>query len=113
MKHILVSPLSWGLGHATRDLPIIRYLLERGHHVTVAAEGRTLALLQQEVPQCEFHELKDYPPPYTASRHFVPKFLAMAPIMLWAIEKETVNVRRLFRRRRPQRSRSFAIQSVR
>ena len=23
MKHILVSPLSWGLGHATRDLPII------------------------------------------------------------------------------------------
>jgi len=100
MKHVLVSPLSWGLGHATRDLPIIRYLLERGHHVTVAAEGRALALLAKEVPQCDFTELKDYPPPYSSGRYFVPRFLAMAPVMLWAIEQETVNVRRLFRRRR-------------
>jgi len=100
MKHVLVSPLSWGLGHATRDLPIIRYLLERGHHVTVAACGRALALLQHEVPQCDFEELADYPPPYSSGRHFVPKFLAMAPVMLWAIEKESVNVRRLFRKRR-------------
>ncbi len=99
MKHVLVSPLSWGLGHATRDLPIIRYLLERGHHVTVAAEGRALSLLSRELPQCDFEELKDYPPPYTASRHFVPKFLAMAPAMLWAIEKESVHVRRLLRKR--------------
>ncbi|MBM4019622.1 MAG: hypothetical protein FJ288_15095, partial [Planctomycetes bacterium] len=98
MKRILVSPLSWGLGHATRDLPIIRDFLSRGHHVTVAAEGRALALLRQEVPQCDFVELPDYPPPYSASRFFVPKFVAMAPIMLWAIERETVNVRRLLRR---------------
>jgi len=99
MKHILVSPLSWGLGHAMRDLPIIRYLLERGHHVTVAAEGRALSLLKRNVPECDFVELKDYPPPYSSGRHFVPKFLAMAPVMLAAIEKETVNVRRLFRQR--------------
>jgi len=100
MKHVLVSPLSWGLGHATRDLPVIRYLLERGHHVTVAAEGRALALLAREVPQCDFEELRDYPPPYSAGRHFVPKFMAMAPVLLWAIERESVNVRRLLRQRR-------------
>lgn len=99
-KHILVSPLSWGLGHATRDLPIIRYLLERGHHVTVAAEGRALSLLQQEAPQCDFVYLRDYPPPYTASRYFVAKFLAMAPVMLAAIERETYHVRRLLRERK-------------
>lgn len=99
MKHVLVSPLSWGLGHATRDLPIIRYILERGHHVTVAAEGRALSLLQRETPQCDFVELKDYPPPYSASRHFIPKFLAMAPVMLAAIERESINVRRLLRQR--------------
>ena len=98
MKRILVSPLSWGLGHATRDLPIIRYLLERGHHVTVAAEGRALALLKQEVPQCAFVELLDYPPPYSAGRHFVPRFMAMAPVMLWAIERETFQMRRLLAR---------------
>jgi len=100
MKRILVSPLSWGLGHATRDLPIIRDFLARGHHVTVAAEGRALALLKQESPQCEFVELKDYPPPYSASRFFVPKFLAMAPKMLKAIAREAHNVHALLRERK-------------
>jgi uncharacterized protein (TIGR00661 family) len=100
MKHVLVSPLSWGLGHATRDLPIIRCMLARGHHVTVVATGRALALLRQEVPQCDFVEIKDYPTPYSATRFFVPKFLAMAPVMLAAIERETILVRRLFKRQK-------------
>ena len=99
MKHVLVSPLSWGLGHATRDLPIIRYLLERGHHVTIAAEDRALTLLEREAPECDFERIPDYPPPYSSGKHFVPKFVAMAPAMLWAIEMESVRVRRLFRRR--------------
>jgi len=99
MKHVLVSPLSWGLGHATRDLPIIRYLLERGHRVTIAASDRALTLLEQEVPDCDFERLPDYPAPYSSGKHFVPKFVAMAPAMLGAIEKESVRVRRLFRRR--------------
>jgi len=100
MKHILVSPLSWGLGHATRDLPIIRYLLGRGHHVTVAAEGRALALLKREAPQCDFVELKDYPPAYSSSRFYVPHFLAMAPAMLKAIAREEENVAQLLKERR-------------
>jgi len=100
MKHVLVSPLSWGLGHATRDLPVIRHLLARGHHVTIAAVDRALTLLQHEVPECDFERLPDYPPPYSSGKHFVPKFLAMAPVMLWAIEKESINVRKLFRKRR-------------
>jgi len=99
MKHILVSPLSWGLGHATRDLPIIRHFLARGHHVTVAGEGRALALLKQEVPQCDFTELKDYPLPFSAGKYFVPKFLATAPRMLAAIEREGAAVRRLLEER--------------
>jgi UDP:flavonoid glycosyltransferase YjiC (YdhE family) len=99
MKHVLVSPLSWGLGHATRDLPVIRYLLERGHRVTIAAEDRALTLLEREVPECDFERIPDYPPPYSSGKHFVPKFVAMAPAMLWAIEKESIRMRRLFRRR--------------
>jgi uncharacterized protein (TIGR00661 family) len=99
MKHVLVSPLSWGLGHATRDLPIIRHLLERGHHVTIAAEGRGLTLLQNEVPECDFVELRDYPTPYSATRFFVPKFVMMAPLMLRAMALEARNVRRLLARR--------------
>jgi len=47
MGHVFVSPLSWGLGHATRDIPIIEELLARGHEVTVGSSGNALALLQK------------------------------------------------------------------
>ena len=100
MKHVLVSPLSWGLGHATRDLPIIRYLQARGHHVTVAATGRALSLLQREAPQCDFVEIEDYPTPYSATRYFVPKFLAMSPIMLKAIMREKRAFAKILKTRR-------------
>lgn len=100
MKHVLVSPLSWGLGHATRDLPIIRYILQRGHHVTILACGRALSLLRQEVPECDFVELQDYPTPYSHTRYFVPKFLAMAPVMWAAVVREGLRVRRRILRRR-------------
>lgn len=99
MKRICVSPLSWGLGHATRDLPLVRHFLDRGHEVTIAGSGRALALLKQEVPQCEFLELEDYPPPYTSSRHFVRKFIATAPLMLTAMVREKENFERILRHR--------------
>jgi uncharacterized protein (TIGR00661 family) len=101
VKHVLVSPLSWGLGHATRDLPIIRYVLARGHHVTILACGRALSLLKQEVPQCDFVELEDYPTPYSHTRYFVPKFLAMAPVMWAAVIREGLRVRGRILRERP------------
>ena len=36
MSKIFISPLSWILGHATRDIPIIPELIDRGHEVTIA-----------------------------------------------------------------------------
>lgn len=96
-KKILVSPLSWGLGHATRDLPIIRRFLELGHQVTIASSGRTLELLKREVPECEFLTLEDYPPPYTRSRWFILKFALYIPAMLAAIHREHVRARQIIR----------------
>ncbi|MDK1031770.1 MAG: glycosyltransferase [Planctomycetia bacterium] len=99
-KRILVSPLSWGLGHATRDLPVIREFLRRGHHVTVAATGRGFTLLQQEVPECEFVELKDYPVPYSHSRFFLPRFVWSMPKMLSAMKRERLAVGKFLRENR-------------
>lgn len=36
---ILLSPLNWGLGHATRCVPIVRHLLRQGHEVVLASDG--------------------------------------------------------------------------
>ena len=92
MAHVLVSPLNWGLGHATRDIPIIKKLLDRHHDVTIAACGNALAVLEKEFPECRFITFPDYPVPYSTSRFFLPKFVAFFPLMLKAISDERKNL---------------------
>ena len=46
---VLVTPLDWGLGHATRLTPIIDYLVER-HQVIIAASGRGYFFLKRRYP---------------------------------------------------------------
>jgi UDP:flavonoid glycosyltransferase YjiC (YdhE family) len=88
MGHVFVSPLNWGLGHSTRDIPLIKELLSQGHEVTVGTSGNALALLRRECPECNFILFKDYPAPYSASRFFLPKFVANIPILLRALARE-------------------------
>lgn len=47
MGRVFVSPLNWGLGHSTRDIPIIEELLRQGHEVTIGSSGNALALLKE------------------------------------------------------------------
>jgi len=88
MGHVFISPLNWGLGHSTRDIPIINELLSHGHEVTVGTSGNALALLKRECPDCNFILFKDYPAPYSSSRFFLPKFVASIPILLKALARE-------------------------
>ena len=47
---VIISPLDWGLGHATRCIPIINELIANGNNCIIAASGRSLELLRQEFP---------------------------------------------------------------
>ncbi len=57
---VLVSPLDWGLGHATRDIPIIRQLQGAGFKVIIASSGLTGQLLSDAFPELEILELGGY-----------------------------------------------------
>ncbi len=57
---VLICPLNWGLGHATRCIPIIRSLLELGVEVAIASDGRSLQLLQKNFPRLPGFELPGY-----------------------------------------------------
>ncbi|HEY9113672.1 MAG TPA: glycosyltransferase family protein, partial [Bacteroidales bacterium] len=52
-KNILVCPLDWGLGHATRLVPVIDLLLRKNHNVIIGADKRPLQFLKQRFPGCE------------------------------------------------------------
>ena len=98
MGRVLVSPLSWGLGHATRDIPVIRELLRRGHEVVVAATGNALAALRREFPEVAWIDAPDYPAPYSAGDTMLPQVLRDAPAMVRALGAERACAERLVSR---------------
>jgi hypothetical protein len=55
-KRILVAPLNWGIGHATRCIPLITHLLDQQFAVELAANGAAKAVLQEQFPFLPIHE---------------------------------------------------------
>lgn len=88
-KTILVAPLNWGLGHATRCIPIIRLLQNEGNRVIIASDGASLELLKKEFPETKAVALPGYNISYPAKgSHFKTKMLASGPQLFKAIRKE-------------------------
>ena len=88
-KNILVAPLNWGLGHATRCIPIINALLENGFNPIIASDGNALALLKKEFPKLIALELPSYEIEYAKkSKNFKWKLLKNSPKTINAIYKE-------------------------
>ena len=57
---VLIAPLDWGLGHATRCIPIIYELIHQKARVLVAANQAQIILLKSEFPDLEFIETEAY-----------------------------------------------------
>src|SRR6185369_15517873 len=79
--------LDWGLGHATRCIPVIRLLIKKKAEVIIAAGGRPLELLRQEFPQLEFVSLKGYDISYPDQGSMTWKMLFSAPKILKGIKE--------------------------
>jgi uncharacterized protein (TIGR00661 family) len=88
MKKVLVTPLDWGLGHATRCVPIINELLKRDCAVVIGGCGDSLELLKKEFPTLTFMSLPAYRPVYPSSGSMVLKMLTQLPRFLSTIKQE-------------------------
>jgi UDP:flavonoid glycosyltransferase YjiC (YdhE family) len=88
-KTILVVPLDWGLGHATRDIPLIHELLNAGCKVLIAAEGKHAALLQGEFPELTILPLPGYRIQYAQKGWFFGfKIIQQIPKILKSVSYE-------------------------
>ena len=85
-KKIIIAPLNWGLGHATRCVPVIHALLENNCTPIIASDGIALKFLKQEFPNLEYLIL----PTYNISYHRNLKLglLLQIPQILKAVRKE-------------------------
>jgi len=88
-KRILIAPLNWGLGHATRCIPIINALIKQNFEPIIASDGDALELLKKEYPKLKTFELPSYNITYPKkATHFKLKLLKDAPHLLKTINKE-------------------------
>lgn len=87
-KKILVSPLNWGLGHASRCIPIIRALIDQNFLPVMASDGDALLLLQKEFPKLTAYQLPSYNIVYSKNKHLKYKLLLSVPKIINAVNHE-------------------------
>jgi UDP:flavonoid glycosyltransferase YjiC (YdhE family) len=89
IERVLVAPLDWGLGHATRCIPIIKALQELGKTVLLAGDGPSAQLLQTEFPALTLLPLRGYHISYAKTGWGLPwQMLAQAPAIFQTIKEE-------------------------
>lgn len=87
-KKILVCPLDWGLGHATRCIPIIRQLLNLECEVVIGAYGNSLLLLKHEFPLLSFIEIPGFQVQYSSTSNQNLKLLLQLPSFIRSLIQE-------------------------
>lgn len=100
-RHVLYTVLNWGLGHATRSIPVIRCLLSKGHQITLAGEGDSLLLLQQVFPDLKSHSLKGIDVRYPLHRPLALSMLLQSRTILTAIRNEHIAIEKLVAELKP------------
>jgi len=85
---IIYGVCSWGLGHATRSLPVIRKLIHEKHNVTVISNGRSLEVLKKELGEdATYVDIPDYPMLISENtRQFLAKSMVYWPLFIKRIE---------------------------
>lgn len=83
---ILIAPLNWGLGHASRCIPLIRHYLTKGHEVVLAGDGESLSLLRRNFPDLRVMALPHLNLRYSNGNSQIRAMLRAFPkIIAWAI----------------------------
>lgn len=85
-KKIIIAPLNWGLGHATRCIPVINALLENNFTPIIASDGKALSFLKKEFPDLEYLAIPRYHISY--HRNLKLGLLFQIPKILKAVKKE-------------------------
>ena len=87
-SRVLVAPLDWGLGHATRCVPRIERLLAEGYEVVIAADGYPLKFLRREFPHLDWVKFEGLKVRYADGQSQVGAMLRQLPRFLRDIWRE-------------------------
>ncbi len=101
VMEIIYAVCSWGLGHATRSLPVIRKLIKEDNHLTIISYDRALALLRKELgEQAKYIAIRDYPMLISENaRQFMAKSMVYWPVFIKRMEDGLQQLTRILQHR--------------
>ena len=97
-RNILVSPLDWGLGHAARMVPVVRFL-GQNNRVTVVCGPNARKFLNAELPNIEIITINDRPIRYPAHRITIFTMLSWLPVLAVNAIREHFFVKRIIKKK--------------
>ena len=87
MSKCLVAPLNWGLGHASRCVPLVQRLLDEGHEVILGGDGESLTLLRKHFPKLRYTYLAPLNLRYSAGKRQVWAMMRAIPqLFFWSLK---------------------------
>lgn len=87
-KTVFVAVLDWGLGHATRCVPVIRELQKQSCKVVVGGSGTSLKFLKSEFNGLTFYDLPEYNITYPSNGRLVQHLIPQMPNVMRQIQLE-------------------------
>ena len=87
-KKILICPLHWGLGHATRDIPIILELQKAGFEIIVGADSEICNFIKANITGLTYHEIRGYKVRYSKfNTQILRMFFLIPSIIFWTVKE--------------------------
>lgn len=94
-KRILICPLNWGLGHATRCVPVINAIIKQGADVLLAADGAAFDFLKLEFSEQKIIRLPGYNIRYPLKGNMIFSMVVQLPKIFSAIKAEHLLLRKI------------------
>ncbi len=80
--------LNWGLGHATRMIPLIKALQKQKVEVIIGGDGASLLFMKKEFPDIEFLDLEPYNVQYHEKGSLEWVVMQQFPRLMKVVKKE-------------------------
>ena len=94
-NNILICPLEWGLGHATRMIPLARRLQERDNTIFIGAGEDHLLLFRNEMPGLSYIQFPGFKPGYS---RLLPQYIPLllkTPLLIYHIIREHYRLKKI------------------
>ncbi|MDO4461970.1 MAG: hypothetical protein Q4C30_05685 [Bacteroidia bacterium] len=95
---ILVTPLDWGLGHASRSAAVVKYLIDKNYEVIIGGSGESYLLLRKQFPSLRAIDIPSFSPWTPSWLPFPLAITIQLPYFFFCIIREYYITQRIARK---------------